>query len=313
MIVDVVCTERHYIDHAAPVWAELDPDERGYVTVSDHLHTYAATRGLVSSKPSPTGDVLFAVGWSDITGWPSYRSRVLAEHGVGQAYDGGSKHYVGGAGREAIVDLFVLPNHVSATHQHGNVEVVGSVLLDEIDAASFVREPSVDATFSFHWDCDHLPETTSAWRWARDEVVAIARRRPVFVSAHPRLEDEAREWFTPRTVATTRRMTSAIRWSKCWVADNTSSMFYAAALGCPVVVLNPPAYRRDIAYGMRFWEWASVGVQCNDPAALDNCVALAIEDPSGLREARERVIAEVFPMRDGLAARRTVEAIRRLP
>jgi CDP-glycerol glycerophosphotransferase (TagB/SpsB family) len=94
-----------------------------------------------------------------------------------------------------------------------------------------------------------------------------------------------------------------------YVCDNSSTLYEFAALGRPVVVLNSPAYRRDLDLWPRFWRCADVGVQVDRPDDLEVAIHLALDDPPAIAARRRAVVDEVYPLLDGRAAQRSAEAI----
>ena len=80
-----------------------------------------------------------------------------------------------------------------------------------------------------------------------------------------------------------RRFEDVVRRADLYIADNTSTLFEFAALDRPVIVLNAPWYRRGVEHGLRFWEFADVGVQVDDPESLVDAIGRALEDRDGSR------------------------------
>jgi len=53
------------------------------------------------------------------------------------------------------------------------------------------------------------------------------------------------------------------------------------------VILNPPWYRRDMEWGMRFWDYADTGPNVEHPADMVNTVASVIDDDIWVERRRE--------------------------
>lgn len=308
MRVDLYASKSHYLEHLAPVWAELAPEERGHVVIPEPLRAYAEQ--LLPdhdwSVPEGASDVRLAAGWVDVQGSPNGQRRALMEHGVGQRYeDVAAPNYVGGRGRTDVVDLFLLPNRASARYQDGDVAVVGDPFLDRLRESSLV--PLWDVTFAFHFKTDLCPEASGYPEMFREGIVqCVDADLRVLGHGHP--SSNVWGWYEARGITTTSSLQVALR-TRCFAADNTSAMFYAAALGIPVVVLNPPYYRRSVEHGLRFWEFADVGLNVGQRDNLLDAVKRSIyDDPCA--ERRAQVVSELFPFTDGMSARRCVSALR---
>jgi 3-deoxy-D-manno-octulosonic-acid transferase len=92
------------------------------------------------------------------------------------------------------------------------------------------------------------------------------------------------------------------------VFDNTSAGFAFAATGRPVVVMNSPRYDRRVHHGLRFWDAANVGVNCDDPTTLGDCIDQALADNAEQQANREAALSLVYAYRTG-AAKRAADAL----
>ena len=70
-----------------------------------------------------------------------------------------------------------------------------------------------------------------------------------------------------------------------------------------MVVLNSPRYDRRVNHGLRFWEASGVGVNCNDPDALADCIDEALEDAPAQQAKREEALDMVYAYRTGASQR----------
>lgn len=308
MRVDLYASRSHYLEHLAPVWNALRPEERGLVVVPAHLRVMA-THLLkhdwsVQDEPS---NVRLAAGWVDVQGPPNKQHRVLMEHGVGQRYEGvPAPNYVGGRGRTDVVDLFLLPNEVAARYQDGDVVVVGDPYLDELRSQEF--HALFDVTFTFHFKTDLCPEASGyPEKFKLGILECVDADLRVLGHFHPSATGLS-DWYADHGITSTSMLEVALR-TRCFAADNTSAMFYAAALDIPVVVMNAPYYRRSAKHGLRFWEFADVGLNVNDQHDLPDVVKRSIyDDPCASRRAE--VVQQLFPFTDGMSALRCVSALR---
>lgn len=316
MRVDFIATQSHFVDHLLPVWWALREEERGSWHVPNDLHPLLRVNGVKDPVRSGRGDVALSASWPDVRGARQYQQRVLMEHGSGQSYhDERSPHYAGGWGRDAV-NLFLAPNDrvlrlnsdVNPKAEHA---LVGTPKLD-VFFTHPLREPEFDVAVSFHWRCRVCPETTSGFDFFKPAVLELAKRFDVRGHAHPRLWGEASEWYRRSGITTLPHFGAVLSSCGVYVCDNSSTIYEFAAVGKPVVVLNPPTYRKWVEHGLRFWEYADVGLQCDDPDLLPSTVELAMQDPEHVRERRHEVTEALYPYRDGKCAERAVEAIRSL-
>jgi UDP-N-acetylglucosamine:LPS N-acetylglucosamine transferase len=102
---------------------------------------------------------------------------------------------------------------------------------------------------------------------------------------HPRIMERLLPIYDALDIEPVYDFEEVLERADCYVCDNSSTMFEFASTGRPVVVLNPPWYRREVNHGLRFWEAAGVGVNCDRPQDLAGAVATALQDPPPQREA----------------------------
>jgi len=74
--------------------------------------------------------------------------------------------------------------------------------------------------------------------------------------------------------------------------------------------MEVPWFRRDIHHGLRFWECADVGVQCERPEDLKEAILKAIEDPQEIADRRREIMCDVYPFK-GNSSQLAVQAIER--
>lgn len=322
VIVDLVATQPHYLDHLAPVWHALADDDKGSLVISEELKPRAKALGLRAYQfmsPSTEHRIALTAGWRDAVGARTWGSVVLMEHGVGQTYEGVlNQSYAGTPARSHVVDLFLCPNErVKRANLKADpdakCEVIGSTYLDWLRGHT-ILEPDfpkpAELGVSFHYDGgDVVPEAGSGFNHFRSAVAAFDNgKRTIVVTSHPRAWQEHEPWWQDHNVPFTQDLVTVLAVCKVFACDNSSALFYACALGRPVVVLNPPQYRHEVEHGLRFWEHAGIGVNCSDPTSLAETVACALPYP----DEREAMMADLFPLDDGQAAKRAAEAIQSL-
>lgn len=330
MSIDALAFETHFLDHIAPVWRALPAEVRGALIVAPELEDQADRLELdadlldpapirqLSRHPEPDpgpGPVALVASYGDIKVGRrlGYRRFVFLEHGAGQSYAGrpGHRHarhgsYAGGEDREDVA-LFLMPNEVSAgrwsaAYPEATVEVVGSPRLDTLPGRARRSLPG-EVAISFHWDSNLVPETRSAYGVFGPVLPELARRFRLIGHAHPRAADWLSRRYRREGIEFVRSFDEVCRRSDVYVVDNSSTLFEFAATGRPVVVLNPPYYRRSVEHGLRFWSASTVGVNVDEPSALGDAIARALEERPEDVEAREAALRIVYPVRTGAAAR----------
>ncbi len=295
-MIEFLATASHYRDHISAVRDAVPPEARGgYIT-----------------PQSPGSDPVLVAAYGDlIRARAMGRTRIaIMEHGSGQSYAGRDRasrfgSYAGGRNRDAA-SLFLHPGEHPADRDRkaypaARVEVVGSPFLDKLPARE--GTPGRVVAFSTHFNAPIAPETRSAWPWIFPEIVALAERYEILGHAHPRWFDRVVKQYRRFGIEPVRDFTDVCRKADVYVCDNSSTLFAFAATGRPVVVVNPPYYDRRVNHGLRFWEASEVGVNCNDPATLGDCIEEALADSPARKAKREAALDIVYAYRTGAGKR----------
>lgn len=313
-----LANEEHFVDHLAPLWRATGGT---FYTTQDPMLYYGRALGLPMEVPTirqsgPSAVVVASYGdLKRSRTFLPHAKRALLQHGSGQSYPVG-RHavhpsYSGGKDHDDV-SLFLCPNEYSAArwrtaYPAATVSVVGSPRVDTLPA----KEPGpTTVVMSFHWDCPIAPETKSAFQHFRSVLGYKDSRYNLLVHCHPR----ARRWLTPYFrrygIPYIERFDDVCRQADLYIIDNSSTLFEFAATGRPVMLMNPPWYRRNVEHGMRFWELSSIGLNVNDPRDVHGTISTALLDPPGVRAERERCVALVYPIRTGSTAE-AAEAVKR--
>lgn len=311
--VDVLASEAHFADHLAAVWSALPKSRRGdFMARTKSAADRVVERGFRPSFEAAGDRPVLVASVGDLRAAQRLgRTRIaIMEHGSGQSYGGwpvSARHssYAGGKGRDAA-SLFLHPGphpaaRDAAAYPGARVEVVGSPLLDTLPAR--VDGPGQVVAVTFHFNSSVAPETMSAFPWARRGIVALMKDYRVIGHGHPRQLDALAPWYKRTGIELVRSFDEVCRRADLLVADNTSALYAFAASGRPVVVLNPPHYRRKINHGLRFWEAASVGIQVSDPGILPWAVERSFLGREEDIAAREAALDLVYAYRTGAAKR----------
>ena len=332
--MDALAFEPQFIDHLAPIWRLLP--EQGTFYTSAALVPRARARGLdpavadadtlrrTSGPPRARVEagpmaLVASIGDTKVARRLGYRRFAFIEHGAGQAYIGerglGQRRhqsYSGGLDREDV-ELFMVPNEYSASlwreaYPNAAVEVVGCPRLDDLPARE--GPPGRVVAISFHWPAHVSPEAGSAVGHYMSVLGDLARAHEVIGHAHPKGDWPARmsRIYRRAGIEFVQDFDEVCRRADVYVCDNSSTIFEFAATGRPVVVLNDPSYRRNVHHGLRFWDAAGVGVNCDEPGELVARITEALEDTPDARTSRETALSLVYAFRHG-AAQRAAEAV----
>jgi hypothetical protein len=320
--VDVLVSEPHFLDHTAPVYLALPPEMRGdFVLIRSRyagpvdpqmMLARAASRGVIATYALPDEDRLTLVAsFGDLKAARSLKRTRFAniEHGIGQSFvDTKHPSYAGGTGR-ADVSLFLTPNEHSArrwrqAYPGVKVAVVGCPKLDSLPGRGAGERPVV--AISFHWGGGFPPETRSAFDDYKGQLADLAERYTVIGHGHPRYLPNLARFYKRLGIPVVPDFADVCRQTDLYVCDTNSTIFEFAHTGRPVLLLNKPGrqgYRKDIEHGLRFWEAAAVGVQCDSPKDLVDKVAEALADSPEQQAARQTALRIVYKYRSGAAQR----------
>lgn len=305
MKIHYLATLSHYARHLDAIWQALPDELKGEQLVG----RTARTRGI------PNQDVIMVAGLIDVERVVNHRV-VYVEHGAGQMYAGlpvrTRPFYPHGPSvHPARVIGYISPREEIASIWRRPAAAVGCPALDRIE-----RKPEYVAAITFHWDPARpqrlVPEVRSArphYLEHLTDIVAWLREwgYSVIGHAHPRDTDAAGIWaglgleYEPDPDAVLDK-------ARFLIADNTSLLYEASALGIQTITLNAPWYRRDVHHGLRFWD-AVPGV------AVDNADELYKLDLSDLDPADcERASMAAYDMarHDHKAAERAVAFVMNL-
>lgn len=319
MRIDRYASLEHYADHIDPIWQALPDAVRG--------ESWAPRAGCWWGKPDytrpgPADRPVLVAGFADARRMHP-RPLVYVEHGAGQAYPADprsatSGSYAGGEGLDRAV-LFIAPSETvadrwRAAYARTPVAVVGCPKLDRWHAFPRARAETSVVAVTFHWDCQLIPETRSAfghYRHALAGLVADVRAAggEVWGHGHPRAWARLARTWRALDVPLVPRLADVLDGADLLIGDNTSALPEFASTGRPVLWLNAPWYRRDVEHGGRFWRWPRGQVACNEPGDLVPSARLALSDPPMAAASRARMVTGVYAHTDGHAADRAAAAI----
>lgn len=312
-MIDFYIAEEHFKDHMNPVFNMLA--EAGY-----------AVRWITKEKASDSQSdfAVVAANGDLIRAADDGKIVFFMEHGAGQSYNVRHASYAGGPNRENVC-LFLDPGpHVTAANALYYPEIpsvkVGVPKLDKRHLAH-TKEPRDPGAvpvvaFSFHWDCVICPETGSGFEYFKSAVAEIAelanRETPEFKiigHSHPRCRAKLKKFYADHNVEFVENFEEVMDRADVYVCDNSSTIFEFASIGKPVVLMNPPSYRKFVNHGLRFWKFETLGPNADSRAELLPAIRTALQDSVETKAERDKLIRQVYYSLDGKATERAVEAI----
>jgi hypothetical protein len=236
-----------------------------------HKHGYANRRSI-------EGPIVLVASRKD-AGFLSDRKVILVEHGAGQRYnrDAGA----GGADHEdRHVVLFLAPSERVAEngkplYPRAKRLAVGSPRVEQLSLLPRVPESVVIA---WHWNAPGVTEAKGAWERYKVAAKDLATKYPVLGHGHPRLKGSLGKEYERFKISQEWDWAECVKQASALTCDNSSIMWEACALDIPVVVVNAPWYRKEINWGLRFWEYADVGPQVDSPADYAEAVRQVLEE-----------------------------------
>lgn len=311
----------HYCAHILPIWLALPEDIRGkfYVRANTAADRKLREHGIATTrfKPLHKDQIVLVAGFEDYRQVRPARC-IFYGHGVGQTYNADPKSarmssYSGGKNRERTV-LFLCSSTRDAQTNRDAYDVpaipVGVPYLDDRVRHELNHDRPVVGV-SFHADIFACAETRSAWSWARSAMVDLVRsgEYEILGHAHPRIAKRVGAWWQNLGVRFEPDWLKVLPQIDCYVIDNSSTGYEAAALGIPTVWLSPPFYRRDVHHGLRFWD-AIPGVEVDDLTEFPDAIKLALDDSLLVQQKRATAIEVAYSgLIDGHSTKRAVDAI----
>lgn len=334
MKLDFFARRAHYIDHLAPVFRALDSDRRGVFTVPLDLEDYvrqAIGAGDVEiyNDRTPRGDdPILVASYGDIARAARNPARKIVhmEHGTGHSF-GGAPYPGGRKGRRDQVSLFLAPNAYTASlirlARPTRVDVIGTPKMDDLLSKSWRygsdtwvlmprprNDPPVVA-IAFHWGDrrSQPPESGSAWEHYKDVLPQLRDRYRLIGHGHPLAVDVHRQEFERLGIEWVPHFRDVLNRADVYVNDLSSTLYEFLLTGKPVVVLNAPWFRRDVHWGIRFWDYSDVGLMVEHPAELFGAVDRTLAEYGTIcAPERRRAVTDLYPYA-GHSAYRAAEVI----
>lgn len=290
---------------------------------------YAAEWVMKDQTASPNSTFAVAASVGDLARATKQRKMVFfMEHGAGQTYNVRNRSYAGGPDRENVC-LFLSPGpHVTAANKNWYPQTpdipIGVPKLDHWHTqmkTNIEGKKSVPTVcISFHWDCQVCPETRSGFYHFKKAVLAAkeasganselgAKEFKLIGHSHPRIRKIVKPFFESNGIEFLENFEDVLDQADVYVCDNSSTIFEFASIGKPVVLLNPPMYRKHVNHGLRFWKYAAIGPNAHDSASMLEAIRECLFDSREAFKYRSDLIKEIYYYTDGNASERAAEAI----
>lgn len=299
--IDFFAREPHHQRHARAVYDAL-PEKH---------------RGVFASDPREViNDVVATFAYGDLKMMDRHHKKIIyCEHGVGMFYNTEHPSYAGSNEHRDNVILRLVPNETIAAKERETlscpVKVIGVPMMDEWANRSFKvhRKPTV--AISFHWDCLVCPETRSAFKHYRKAIGELRQHFKVIGHGHPRIIDRLTSIYREFGITIEKDFDKILSKADVYLCDNSSTIYQFAFTEKPVVLLNMPAYRKDVTHpgNPRFWKYADIGIQVEQPEELVDAVKRAVKYYQDYIPRIREMKRDVFTFDDGKCAERAATAM----
>lgn len=294
-MIDFYATRGNYLAHLWPLWFALPVESRGtfWATGPAAVEVQRETPNYRLGTPGNFGPPTVVAGSLDAARVDPRRPLIYCAHGAEQRYLNDPRPQERNALKRCA--LYLSPRQ---TNEAANQVPIGCPKIEPFKGQPHGKAIAV----TFHWPSRVIPETDWAWPEYKESVVSLSKHYEVIGHGHPRVFSKLRRFWEANGIEPVESLTEIFQRSQLLIGDNSSALFEFAALDRPVVLLNSRRYRRGINHGLRFWEYADVGLQVDRPGGLRATVERALKDAHA--NERRRLIAEVYTgtLDDGVRA-----------
>jgi hypothetical protein len=297
-MIDFYASERHYIDHVAPVWNALDSEDKGrFIVPNELIYSYARAAGVRAVIDEPGRNLTLVASYGDYK--KTKGPVVYMEHGIGHSYSNNHPSYAGGSGKDRVI-LFLCQHHLTAeknkkAYPKAKVAIIGTPKLDKIKPRGI--EKNVVAV-SWHWDCQIAPETRSALPHFKPILKQLQAAKDIELigHAHPRVtfNRTLQKIYKELKITYVHEFSEVLERADIYVIDNSSSAYEFAASGRPVIHLNAPWYRKEVNHGIRFWEYLP-GPTVDKVGEVLPLIRKMLKQPDLYEAQRAEVVKELYP------------------
>ena len=317
---------RHFRDHIAPITCELgstlyvvegtDPTPAVHPKYTDvKVETTHKTKGVNPAHYvlDDTISPIIVAGRNDVL--KSRYGRVPRpiigiEHGSGIQWEGNTQW----GNTSLAISLLLVPGERLAQRYRKKVcgsvvRAVGCAKMDPWHDGTFGKDYDPECVcISTHFDLRCYREGRTAWPEYSQALIDLAKNHKVIGHCHPRVWKQRKPIYEDHGIEPVQEFSEVLNRAGLYICDTSSTIYEFASLNRPVVVMNASWYRRDVNFGLRFWDDIP-GIQADKPEALAQCVDIALSDPEYLQEIRRKAIENVYVACDGKSAERAANAI----
>lgn len=306
MKIDCLSREPHHQKHSRQIFDNLPDDIRG--------DFYSTFKDFQSSK----NDIVLCSAFSDLREVNRVgKKAIYTEHGVGLYYNVVHPSYAGSKEARECVILRLSPNERHAQRERETltcpIEVVGVPYMDKW--ADYVPEHyrlrKAIVAVSFHFDANVCPETRSGFSYFIRGLKSLSREYKILGHGHPRIFSKIRKIYERNGIEPVKDFDEVMKRSNMYMCDNSSTIWEYAFTNRPVILLNPPFYRKWVTHkgNPRFWEYADIGYNVDKPEQLQEAVELTYKNHHDILIRQKQIVQNMFTYTDGTSTQRAIEAI----
>jgi hypothetical protein len=320
-MIDFLASQKHYIDHIAPVWNRIPVELRHDFYVPNNIISYAQSKlvghGMYlfgyGERVFPQNDYpILVCAYGDLIAAQRNnpaRKIIYMEHGTGHAF--GTAAYPNGVGKRDYASLFLAPNEYTRkliqSVRNTRVEVIGTPKMDIYEGVFDITQRMIQLigtpsppviAIAFHWGDRHSvpPESGSAWEYYKDILPELNKRYKIIAHGHPLAQHIYKREFERLGIEWVGSFDNILTRADIYINDLSSTLYEFACTGKPVIILNAPWFRRDMQWGIRFWDYSDIGLNVNEPEELFSAIDTTIQEYVSIRlEERRQMVEELYP------------------
>lgn len=301
MNLDCFCRESHHQVHAKVI-------------------TDALGIKILTKLSDITKDYVMVFSYGDLKAVDELHEKgiVFCEHGTGLSYNNKHGSYAGSLQHRQNVILRLSPNHIHANIEKETlecpVEIIGVPKLDKFATRywNFNKEKPTVA-ISFHFDCFVNPETRSSFNYFKSILPELNKQFNLLGHAHPRMMPHIKDFYIKNKIRVVDDFEDVLNMADIYCCDNSSTIFEWCITEKPIVLLNPPYYRKNVEHkgNPRFWRLSNIAPLCEKPEDLIPCIWEAVNNHSKYQPFIRRAKKEVLHITDGSATKTAVDIIKK--